>query len=428
MGTGNPHFDPPSPLSPDKSDKDPEVIWKQKRAEIDKIVDGAGRGIDEGIKETIVALNLNGISTAASCEGYPNVDDAGQRPWPWVLVQASDEPAERFIGQQAALRKTAEEHNMTVEELERSELYWDVLKQVSNNPLTPEYQAWAQRNGELSVLVSQLLNEFYVGREVEEDIRIKSEADLYEFYGEFDLESVVDKDLIMRFLDGELTDEEKRNLLEKLPRRQQEMQDFTAFLRNRFFSQGGDTSRSISEDVEKKKSEWDKMRKQIEAIPNIDPAIIEAVVAFNMAELRTSNSCEGHLDWGRNAPWITVAAADFPEKKIEQTEAMREKLKSLLAKFYEKRQVFPNMKIILEAIDQERGDFFVHNGEEDFHHSMGAGHGKGTEEEFIRAVEDEIVRRSAEDEIALRIRLENYRAEFDAFAHYLKDLFLSGEL
>jgi hypothetical protein len=40
----------------------------------------------------------------------------------------------------------------------------------------------------------------------------------------------------------------------------------------------------------------------------IDPGIFEAVVALNALGIRTTDSCEGHLENGSPAPWIDVEA------------------------------------------------------------------------------------------------------------------------
>jgi len=412
MTTGNPKF------SPDvKSPR--RLLWDQARAEVDQIADPTGRGIDEGIKETIVALNVNGISTAASCEGHTDSEDFGQRPWPWVLVQAPNEPAERFEGELEAIRLAAAARKMTVSEFTHQEEYWEIVRQVSENPLTTEYQEWEKKNEELRQFVSRLLTEFYKDRKTKEDIRLKTSDEPYPHYGEFDLTSVTERGLIMSFLSKGLSDNERKELQEKLPARQQEMRDFADFLKRRFFSQAGEAHPSLLrgfEQREERNRRWADIRKKIEAIPDIDPGIIEAVTAFNAVGLKTDNSCEGHLDHGRNAPWITL-------KETEQREA-----RALLEKFYEKRKVADNVKIVAEEVDEDIGYFFVHNGGRDFFYPLGSSHDKGTEDEYLSGIERDQEALGDEGLLALRVRLETYRAEFNAFAQYLEDLFLQGKL
>ena len=47
-----------------------QQLWKEKLKELDKIVDNEGVPIDENIKETVAALNLNGFPTIKSCGGH----------------------------------------------------------------------------------------------------------------------------------------------------------------------------------------------------------------------------------------------------------------------------------------------------------------------------------------------------------------------
>ncbi len=42
----------------------------------------------------------------------------------------------------------------------------------------------------------------------------------------------------------------------------------------------------------------------------IDTGILETVVALNLLGLKTVASCEGHLSWGRGAPWVHIRADD----------------------------------------------------------------------------------------------------------------------
>lgn len=57
-------------------------IWKKQEKEINEIVDGLSKKIDGGIKESIVALQLLGFTTTASCEGHL---DWGL-PGPWIDI------------------------------------------------------------------------------------------------------------------------------------------------------------------------------------------------------------------------------------------------------------------------------------------------------------------------------------------------------
>lgn len=57
-----------------------ELSWKEAMALARRLVDGVGQPLDEGIVETVVALNLLGFRSSASCEGHLD----GGVPAPWV--------------------------------------------------------------------------------------------------------------------------------------------------------------------------------------------------------------------------------------------------------------------------------------------------------------------------------------------------------
>ena len=59
----------------------------------------------------------------------------------------------------------------------------------------------------------------------------------------------------------------------------------------------------------------------------IDAGIFETVVVLNILEVRTTQSCEGHLEWGVPYPWIDI------QPEIEQKFLLHQ----YLARFYEQR-------------------------------------------------------------------------------------------
>ena len=203
------------------------------RADIEQIVDAEGKPIDEGIKESVIAFNALEIPTTQSCEGHAEEHEG--RPLPWVRVGAEGEPEEKFVGQKEAFEKAAKEHNVPLEELKRAmpeDLYWDVMKGVSQNEGTPEYKGWEQKNNVLYEKVRGLLEEFYKDQETDPDVRLESD----ESNGrEFEIHSHEEKmkDLIF----NEMSPEEREQIAKKLPQRQAEMKAFTQFLKEKYFSE-----------------------------------------------------------------------------------------------------------------------------------------------------------------------------------------------
>jgi len=49
----------------------------------------------------------------------------------------------------------------------------------------------------------------------------------------------------------------------------------------------------------------------------IDENIKESVAVLNVSGFNTSQSCEGHVERGIAAPWISIAAPNEPEERFE---------------------------------------------------------------------------------------------------------------
>lgn len=62
--------------------------WEDAEAFARCITDGMGYPIDDGILETVVALNLLGLRTCQSCEGHLN----NGLPYPWVDFETDEFP------------------------------------------------------------------------------------------------------------------------------------------------------------------------------------------------------------------------------------------------------------------------------------------------------------------------------------------------
>jgi len=80
---------------------DPEKLarWERTRTHVDEMRDALGKGVDERIKDTVVAFLVNEFSTRGSCEGHLEERFGKMRkisPYVDIGVEA---PNERFIGQ-----------------------------------------------------------------------------------------------------------------------------------------------------------------------------------------------------------------------------------------------------------------------------------------------------------------------------------------
>ncbi|HEY1351171.1 MAG TPA: hypothetical protein VGF67_16245 [Ktedonobacteraceae bacterium] len=63
------------------------ATWNETIHKFSSVTDKLGKEIDRGIFETVVALNLLGVSTIASCEGHLNWGV----PYPWIDIEATIE-------------------------------------------------------------------------------------------------------------------------------------------------------------------------------------------------------------------------------------------------------------------------------------------------------------------------------------------------
>lgn len=62
------------------------TTWEETAKHFSKVVDKLGKPIDTGIFDTVVALNMLGVPTRASCEGHLEWG----LPYPWIDVEAED--------------------------------------------------------------------------------------------------------------------------------------------------------------------------------------------------------------------------------------------------------------------------------------------------------------------------------------------------
>jgi hypothetical protein len=61
-------------------------VWNQKSREIEIVRDKKGKGIDGGIKDTVIALSLLDINTTGSCEGHIDWGKGG----PYIDIEAKE--------------------------------------------------------------------------------------------------------------------------------------------------------------------------------------------------------------------------------------------------------------------------------------------------------------------------------------------------
>ncbi len=186
--------------------------WTAKRADIDQIIDGTGTGIDEGVKDTIVALNLLDINTVGSCEGH--IDQGLGAPTISIGSPKTVEAEELESEMQRLLDKTLQAEK----------------DPALKDEYLSSYDQYEKKRGERKNLTAEEgkkvmmhMGEFYKGREVPLDRRLIL-IDLNGYHMNLQSQGA---DFQMS-----LTEEERQ---QKLTEYQGEMREFTEFLKGKFF-------------------------------------------------------------------------------------------------------------------------------------------------------------------------------------------------
>lgn len=186
--------------------------WDMLTEKFSKTTDGLGHPIDRGILETVVVLNALDLPTNGSCEGHINWGLAG----PWVDIEAEETKL---------IKRLLVQNRRRSDEIEKKE-----REKVEPKVLEKDWEEYHRINAEIrkpSLLLAKkllvLLGEYYR-----------------------DLPGVIDKHLVVaRFgrstnrlecqglMIQEVNSGETQKL--KLEEYQEEMRNFTAFLKKKFF-------------------------------------------------------------------------------------------------------------------------------------------------------------------------------------------------
>ncbi|MBU1092082.1 hypothetical protein KJ836_00125 [Patescibacteria group bacterium] len=161
--------------------------WQKLTRSVEHITDAVGKPIDEGIKDTVIAMMAHELSTSQSCEGHINTQD-NTHNMPFVEIYAPEpegwqndqEKKEQWT------RKNLEQQSKTI----------DYLDEFYENRTTP---------------FSTMLNIRPIG-----------------MYGGFRLQSA-GSDIALLLQSTQLHD--------KFIAYQKEMQEFTQFLKDKYFTQ-----------------------------------------------------------------------------------------------------------------------------------------------------------------------------------------------
>ncbi len=205
------------------------LLWENALNEVNTLEDKLGTRVDEGIKETIAIFWLYNISTAGSCEGHL----FRENNIPYVDIVAVGEPKERFNNESKIKTIIAKKFNTSSgsidfeENNEANDEYWNMITKEGE---TEEYIEFRKENTILKEKVSKLINEFYSNRKTANEFKLKlidiGPSGLFRIYnGDLDSDS---------FDFGGSNEKEKFIAINTFKKRQQEMKDFTEFLKKKF--------------------------------------------------------------------------------------------------------------------------------------------------------------------------------------------------
>lgn len=210
-----------------------QKLWKEKLKELDKIVDNEGTPIDENIKETVVAFNLNGFPTIKSCGGHTWNDHLS---FPFVLGRAFGMPENRFTGDKKIRERIALTHHTIPEEIEinpsAADEYDQLIEKLGLHE-TREYQEWDGRNEVLRRSLELLLKEFYQNRKVARDAKLYSAQPMLGFLITAGRRETKDKIKEHKIKTKEIAEFQKTIIAA-----QGEMNAFAEFLKDKFFKSG----------------------------------------------------------------------------------------------------------------------------------------------------------------------------------------------
>jgi len=194
MSLEKPDFKPATEISePENEEFEPaeterQRAWDKKRQEVNEIADSLGLGVDEQIKDSVVAFLVHEFTTDGSCAGHISVagEDRHGLPYPWVDISAPEPEG------------------------------WKENEEVQ--------QEWTKQNLRQQQKMMGLLDEFYADRQMAFDSRLI--FDYKGIFGAFRVQSFGAETLPI------LTSETQ---LQKLELYRQEMESFTKFLKHKYF-------------------------------------------------------------------------------------------------------------------------------------------------------------------------------------------------
>lgn len=209
-----------------------EVLTKQKQwdkqtEEVDSWTDGLGYPIDQGIKDTVIVLNILGFTTCQSCEGHLDHGDAN----PWIDFKLDQPEVLALQNQVSEFVRVELTEQFQALKMKYPHLSLDEILQTQEGEyLKPKYERflyllslYQQEAKKKLALLFELLDKFYQIHDSSEDEKLFLQ-----------IEGIIRLSSHGWKLQAHRSENERET---KLKLYLEEMKAFTNFLKERFFHQ-----------------------------------------------------------------------------------------------------------------------------------------------------------------------------------------------
>ncbi len=200
--------------------------WIKITKKVNSLKDALGMPIDSKIKQVVIGLNANGITTTSSCGGHKNRGVL----FPWVMCSpVNGKPKYRFNHEKIIWEKIIKKYNIV-----SKNIFWPKNKEAETEYYklclaageTKKYKNWYKKLDLFIEEMRKILKEFYSNRDSE--IKIVVDDKIFENA----LFSIPEEKLEMK-LRKKLNN---KHLLNLLVQTRKEMSAFAEFLKKRYFS------------------------------------------------------------------------------------------------------------------------------------------------------------------------------------------------
>jgi len=141
-----------------------QEIWDDISKQVDSITDALDMHIDEKIKPVVIGLNALGITTSGSCGGH--IDEDGRTRFPYLDFSAPNEPEYRHQNEENIINEILDKYK--IEPRKKNYIFWpgneaaekEYYDRIRNAPTTKEYIEWDNKNFALERSVFNIVSLF----------------------------------------------------------------------------------------------------------------------------------------------------------------------------------------------------------------------------------------------------------------------------